>query len=89
MENIRKRQRVDFVTSREKCESEHPKLCFKDSKNQTNSGHPFSVFEYDKRQMTFEKSFHLGFIILDISKMLMYEYYYDILQHFSQKDNYV
>ena len=60
------------------------KSSFKDSKksdrSRKNSDDPFSEFESDKRQMTFEKPFHLGVKNLKLSKLLIYELYYDIMQ---------
>ena len=55
-------------------------------KNETNNGFPFFIFKCDKRQLTFDKPFYLGFIVSEISKLQMLELYYDILQtHYGEE----
>ena len=47
-------------------------------------GHPFSKYlfavEIAKREITMNKPVHLGQVILDLSKMLMYEFHYDCMR---------
>ena len=74
MENIRNHKDMKLVTSDKKYLKYVMKPNFKD-------GHPFSkhlfVVEIAKREITMNKPVYLGQVILDLSKMLMYEFHYD------------
>ena len=77
MENIRNHKDMKLVTSDKKYLKYVMKPNFKD-------GHPFSkhlfVVEIAKREITMNKPVHLGQVILDLSKMLMYEFHYDCMR---------
>ena len=77
MENIRNHKDMKLVTSDKKYLKYVMKPNFKD-------GHPFSkhlfVMEIAKREITMNKPVHLGEVILDLSKMLMYEFHYDCMR---------
>ena len=46
----------------------------------------FSLYKYDKEKIVFEKSIYLGFSVLELSKLLMYEIYYHKLQPFNNNE---
>ena len=77
MENIRNHKDMKLVTSDKKYLKYVMKPNFKD-------GHPFSkclfAVEMGKREITMNKPVYLGQVILDLSKTLMYEFYYDYMR---------
>ena len=40
----------------------------------------FSVYKFDKETTLFNKPIYLGFTVLELSKLLMYEFYYHTLE---------
>ena len=45
-----------------------------------------SVYKFDKEKTVFDKPFYLGFTVLELSKLLMYEFYYNTLEpHWQNK----
>ena len=46
----------------------------------------FSVYKFDKEKTVFDKPIYLGFSVLELSKLLMYEFYYKRLEPFWQKN---
>ena len=74
MENIRNHKDMKLVTSDKKYFKYVMKPNFKDG--HTFSKHLFAV-EMGKTQITMDKPVYLGQVILDLSKMLMYEFHYD------------
>ena len=44
----------------------------------------FSVYKFDKEKTVFDKSIYLGFSVLELSKLLMYEYNYHTLEPYWQ-----
>ena len=74
MENIRNHKDMKLVTSKEKYAKYVLKPNFKD-------GHSFSInffaVEMEKIEIKMTKPVYLGQAILDLSKTLMYEFYYD------------
>ena len=77
MENIRNHKDINLVTSDKKDLKYVMKPNFKD-------GHPFSkhllAVEMGKGEITMNKPVYLGQVVLDISKTLMYEFYYDYMR---------
>ena len=46
----------------------------------------FSVYKFDKEKTVFDKPIYLGFTVLERSKLLMYEFYYNTLEpHWQNK----
>ena len=75
VENTRKRRRIEFVTSYEKCGREQSKFIFRGSRKvETNSDDPLIVFENDKRELTFDKLTYPGFSVSEIPKLHLYEF---------------
>ena len=88
MENIRRKKRLDIVTSYQNCEREQPNFSFRwPKKLETNIGDQFSLFRFDKREITFDKPNYLGCISLGLLKLHMYELYYTFLHPFYGQDN--
>ena len=77
MENIRNHKEIKLVTSDKK----YLKYVMKPN---CKDGHPFSkclfAVEMGKREITMNKPVYLGQVILDLSKTLMYEFYYDYMR---------
>ena len=77
MENVRNHRDIKLVTTNEKRRKyvSEPKLmsskCFSENLMET---------EMRKIKITMNKPVYLGQAILDISKLLMYEFYYDYLK---------
>ena len=42
----------------------------------------FNMYKFKKSKITFKKPIYLGYTILELSKLLMYEYYYEKFQPF-------
>ena len=46
----------------------------------------FSVYKFDKEKTVFDEPIYLGFTVLELSKLLMYEFYYKTLEpHWQNK----
>ena len=77
MENIRSHKDMRLVTSDEKYLKHVMKPNFKD-------GHPFSkhlfAVKMGKTEITMKKPVYLGQATLDLSKTLMYKFYYDYMR---------
>ena len=68
--------KIDFITSFEKCEREQSEISFRGlKKHETKTGNPFFVFNFDKKEMTFNEPFYLGFSNSKKSKLQMHELY--------------
>ena len=74
MENFRNQRMVDLVTSEEKLK----KLAAQPSFKQFKIFHENQVaVERAKIELMLNWQMYLGFVILDLSKMLIYNFYYD------------
>ena len=77
MENLRNRRRVDLVTSEEKLK----KLAAQPSFKQFKIFHENLVaVERAKVELTLNRPIYVGFAILDLSKMLMYDFHYNYIK---------
>ena len=79
MENVRDRTNLEFIphTNIDQIIKRQSKLSFKGI---TNHYSEFSVYKFDKEKVIFDKPIYLGFSVLELSKLLMYEFYYHKLQ---------
>ena len=79
MENVRERTNLDFIshTQLDKILKRQSKLSFKGIVNWYST---FSVYKYEKEKTVFDKPIYLGFSVLELSKLLMYEFYYHTLE---------
>ena len=79
MENVRDRTNLEFIphTNIDQIIKRQSKLSFKGI---TNHYSEFSVYKFDKEKVIFDKPIYLGFTVLELSKLLMYEFYYHKLQ---------
>ena len=79
MENVRERVNIQILlhTNIDQIIKRQSKLSFKGIVNHYSE---FSVYKYDKEKTVFDKPIYLGFSVLELSKLLMYEFYYHKLQ---------
>ena len=85
MENVRDRTNLEFIphTNIDQIIKRQSKLSFK---RITNHYSEFSVYKFDKEKVIFDKPIYLGFSVLELSKLLMYEFYYHKLQPYYSSD---
>ena len=83
MENVRDRTNLDFIdhSKIEQIINRQSKLSFKGI---VDHYHSFSVYKYDKEKTLFDKPIYLGFTVLELSKLSMYEFYYHTLEPYWQ-----
>ena len=79
MENVRDRVNLDFINHSEynRIIDRQSKLSFKGIVDHYCM---FSVYKFDKETTLFNKPIYLGFTVLELSKLLMYEFYYHSLE---------
>ena len=79
MENVRERVNIQILphTNIDQITKRQSKLRFKGIVNHYSE---FSVYKYDKEKTVFDKPIYLGFSVLELSKLLMYEFYYHKLK---------
>ena len=79
MENVRDRTNLEFIdhSQIDQIIKRQSKLSFKGIVDQYSK---FSVYKFDKEKTVFDKPIYLGFTVLELSKLLMYEFYYNKLQ---------
>ena len=82
MENVRERVNLEIIhhTNFDQIIKRQSKLCFKGINMHYST---FSLYKFDKEKTVFDKPIYLGFSVLELSKMLMYEFYYHKLQPFN------
>ena len=86
MENIRNRCRIEFFKKDEndKIVKQQSKLTFNGiHKSYTN----YDSYTFKQNEILMNKPIYLGFSVLELSKLHMYETYYDILQPFFGQEN--
>ena len=73
MENVRDRTNLEFIphTNIDQIIKRQSKLSFKGIVNHYSE---FSVYKFDKEKTVFDKPIYLGFSVLELSKLLMYEF---------------
>ena len=79
MENVRDRTNLEFIdhSQIDQIIKRQSKLSFKAIVDHCSK---FSVYKFDKEKTVFDKPIYLGFTVLELSKLLMYEFYYNKLQ---------
>ena len=79
MENVRERVNIQILphTNIDQITKRQSKSSFKGIVNHYSD---FSVYKSDKEKTVFDKPIYLGFSVLELSKLLMYEFYYHKLQ---------
>ena len=86
IENIRNRVNIEFIDKNnvEKIVKIQSKLTFNGIHKSFDT---FDSFLMKKREIVFDKPIYLGFAVLDLSKLLMYEFYYDVLFPYFNSDS--
>ena len=76
MENVRERVKLDFIshTQTQQKINKQSKLSFKGIANMYEN---FSVHKYEKEKMIFDKPTFLEFTILELGKLLRYDFYHN------------
>ena len=86
MENVRNRLKIKFVEKDNDREiiKQQSKLTFNGNHNSYENcdSHTFK-----QNEVLMDKPIHLGFTVLELSKLLMYETYYDVLQPYFGQEN--
>ena len=85
MENVRDRTNLEFIphTNIDQIIKRQSKLSFKEI---TTHYSEFSVYKYDKEKTVYDKPIYLGFSVLELCKLLMYEFYNHKLQPYYNTD---
>ena len=85
MENVRDRVNLEFIdhSQIQQIIKRQSKLRFKGIMDWYSV---FSVYKFDEEKTVFDKPIYLGFTVLELSKLLMYEFYYNTLEpHWQNK----
>jgi hypothetical protein len=77
VENIRNRVEIEFATNRDRAVTYYSKSNFK---GETVFDENLSAVHFRKKTLRFDKPLYVGQAVLDLSKLSMYEFYYDVLQ---------
>ena len=79
IENIRKHLNLDLIEKSDthRILNRQSKLSFDGKKAEYEK---FSLYSFNKENIKFTKPIYVGFSVLDLSKLLMYEWYYDKMQ---------
>jgi len=77
MENVRKRQNIKLVTTKQKFLKYTSKPTFLNSKIFNSE---FAAVHYVKEKLVLDKPVYVGFCVLDISKTLMYDFHYGFIK---------
>ncbi|XP_060860185.1 LOW QUALITY PROTEIN: uncharacterized protein LOC132937380 [Metopolophium dirhodum] len=83
MQSKRKEMKMELVS----CERRLQKLINKSTfKHCTNYNENLNAVALENKIIKFDKPIYIGFAVLDVSKTLMYEYHYDVMQrHYGDK----
>ena len=86
IENVRKRLNPDFIDKSDthRILNRQSKLSFDDKIAEDEK---FSLYSFKTESIKFTKPIYFGFSVLELSKRLMYEWYYDKMQPFFGGDN--
>ena len=97
MENVRDRTNLEFIdhSQIDQIIKRQSKLSFKGIVDHYSK---FSVYKFDEEKTVFDKPIYLGFTVLELSKLLMYEFYYNKSQpywkqsiqlHYTDTDSFI
>ena len=86
MENIRNRCKIEFIRK-----DDNEKIIKQQSKLTFNGIHKsyenYDSYTFKQNEVLMDKPIYLGFSVLELSKLHMYETYYDILQPYFGQEN--
>ena len=86
MENVRNRLKINFIKK-----DDHKEIIKQQSKLTFNGNHKSyencDSYTFKQNEVLMDKPIYLGFTVLELSKLLMYETYYDILQPYFGQEN--
>ena len=86
MENVRNRLKIKFIEK-----DDYRGIIKQQSKLTFNGIHESyencDSYTFKQNEVPMDKPIYLGFTVLELSKLLMYETYYDILQPYSSQEN--
>ena len=86
IENIRKRLNLDLIDKSDshRILNRQSKLSFDDKIAELEI---FILYSFNKGSIKFTKPIYVGFSVLELSKLVMYEWYYDKMQPYFGEDN--
>ena len=86
IENIRKRLNLDLIDKSDidRTLNRQSKLSFDDKIAEYEK---FNFYSFNKGTIKFTKPIYVGFCVLELSKLLMYEWYYDKMQQYFGENN--
>ena len=86
IENIRKRLNLDLIDKSDihRILNRQSKLSFDDKIAEYEK---FNLYSFNKETIKYTKPIYVGFCVLDLSKLLMYAWYYDKKQPYFGEDN--
>ena len=86
IENIRKRSNIDLIDKSDihRILNRQSKLSFDDKIAEYGK---FNLYSFNKETIKFTKPIYVGFCVLELSKLLMYEWYHDKMQTSFGEDN--
>ena len=86
IENIRKRLNLDLIDKSDihRILNRHSKLSFDDKIAEYEK---FNLYSFNKETIKFTKPIYVGFCVLELSKLLIDEWYYDKMQPYFGVDN--
>jgi hypothetical protein len=80
MENVRGRIQVECCFNNERQEHLQSKTTFKSTTPYHNGDNTFSLVELSKKIVKSDKPIYAGFTILDLSKLHLYDFHYNIMK---------
>jgi hypothetical protein len=80
MENVRGRIQVECCFNDERQKHLQSKTTFKSTTPYHNGDNTFSIVELSKKIVKLDKPIYAGFTILDLSKLHMYDFHYNIMK---------
>ena len=86
MENVRNRLKIKFLKKDDyrKIIKHQPRLTFNEIHKTYED---FDSYTFKQNDVLMDKPLYLGFFVLELSKFLMYETYYDNLQPYFKQEN--